>query len=75
MKREKHKSRLLEAVHGTARGLHELGFIDKRTKEREPTEIILTDPDFTNSLLDTLAEIRLGKMKWHGYDEVFLKSH
>lgn len=43
----------------------------KRTKEREPTEIILTDPDFTNSLLDTLSEIRSGKMKWHGYDEVF----
>lgn len=38
----------------------------KRTKEREPTEIILTDPDFTNGLLDTLSEIRSGKMKWHG---------
>jgi hypothetical protein len=43
----------------------------KRTKEREPTEIILSDPDFTNGLLDTLSEIRSGKMKWHGYDEVF----
>ncbi|HQB14718.1 MAG TPA: DUF6364 family protein [Syntrophales bacterium] len=43
----------------------------KRTKEREPTEIILADPDFTNSLLDTLCEIRSGKMKWHDYDEVF----
>jgi len=31
MKREKHKSRLLEAVHETARDLHKLGFIDKRT--------------------------------------------
>ena len=30
MKHEKHKSRLLEAVHETARDLHELGFIDKR---------------------------------------------
>ena len=43
----------------------------KRTKEREPTETILTDPDFTDSLLDTLSEIRSGKMKWYGYDEVF----
>ena len=31
MKREQHKSRLLEAVHETARDLHKLGFIDKRT--------------------------------------------
>jgi len=30
MKHEKHKSRLLEAVHETARDLHKLGFIDKR---------------------------------------------
>lgn len=30
MKREKHKSRLLEAVHETAHDLHKLGFIDKR---------------------------------------------
>jgi putative transcriptional regulator len=28
---EKHKSRLLEAVHETARDLHKLGVIDKRT--------------------------------------------
>jgi len=31
MKREQHKSRLLEAVHETAQDLHKLGFIDKRT--------------------------------------------
>jgi putative transcriptional regulator len=30
MKRKKHKSRLLEAVHETAQDLHKLGFIDKR---------------------------------------------
>jgi len=42
----------------------------KRTKEGEPTEIILADPSFTNSLLDTLSEIRSGKMKWHSYDEI-----
>ena len=31
MKRNQHKSRLLEAVHETARDLHKLGVIDKRT--------------------------------------------
>jgi putative transcriptional regulator len=31
MKGKKPKSRLLEAVHGTAQDLHKLGFIDKRT--------------------------------------------
>jgi putative transcriptional regulator len=31
MKHEKHKSRLLGAVHETARDLHKLGFIDKCT--------------------------------------------
>src|SRR3989339_959122 len=43
----------------------------KRTKDNDPTEAVLSDPDFTNSLLDTLSEIRSGKMKWHTYDEVF----
>ena len=31
MEREKHQSRLLEAVHETAQDLHKLGFINKRT--------------------------------------------
>jgi putative transcriptional regulator len=31
MKREKHKSRLLGAIHETAQDLHKLGFINKRT--------------------------------------------
>jgi hypothetical protein len=43
----------------------------KRVKQNDPTEIILSDPDFTESLLATIAKIRSGKMKWHGYDEVF----
>lgn len=30
----KHKSRILEAVHDTARDLHEHGFIDKRAMNR-----------------------------------------
>jgi len=43
----------------------------KRTKEKNPTEVILADPDFTESLLDTISRIKTGKMKWFEYDEVF----
>ncbi len=43
----------------------------KRTKEKDPTEIIISDPDFRESLINTISRIRSGKMKWHTYDEVF----
>jgi len=43
----------------------------KRTSEQEPMEIILSDPAFSESLLDTISKIKSGKMKWHKYDEVF----
>lgn len=43
----------------------------KRTKEKDPTEIIIADPDFRESLINTISRIRSGKMKWHTYDEVF----
>lgn len=43
----------------------------KRIKENEPTEIILADPDFHESLLNTIAKIRSGAVKWHTYEEVF----
>ena len=43
----------------------------KRTKDKEPTEVILTDPDFKESLLGTISRIRNGKVKWFKYDEVF----
>lgn len=43
----------------------------KRTSEKKPMEIILADPDFKASLLNTVSRIRSGKMKWHTYDEVF----
>ncbi|PKL52417.1 MAG: hypothetical protein CVV37_01320 [Nitrospira bacterium HGW-Nitrospira-1] len=43
----------------------------KRTKDKEPTEVILTDPDFKESLLDMISRIRNGKVKWFRYDEVF----
>ncbi|NIM13218.1 MAG: hypothetical protein GTO45_13975 [Candidatus Aminicenantes bacterium] len=43
----------------------------KRTKENDPTEIIMADPDFRESLLQTISRIRSGKVKWHTYEEVF----
>jgi len=43
----------------------------RRVKRNDPTEMILSDPDFKESLLDTVSKIRSGKMKWHSYDEVF----
>ena len=43
----------------------------KRTKEKSPTEIILADPDFKESLLSTISRIRVGKVKWSKYDEGF----
>ncbi len=43
----------------------------KRARENDPTEIIISDPVFNESLLNTISKIRSGKMKWHKYDEVF----
>lgn len=43
----------------------------KRVKEGDPTELILSDPDFEKSLLETISRIRSGKVKWLSYREVF----
>jgi len=43
----------------------------KRSKENDPTEIILADPDFSDSLLQTIEKIRSGTVTWRSYDEVF----
>lgn len=43
----------------------------KRLKDNDPTEIILGDPDFTDSLLQIMEKVRSGKVKWQSYDEVF----
>ena len=43
----------------------------KRTKEQDATDVILSDPDFRDSLLETISRIRTGEMKWHTYEEVF----
>jgi len=43
----------------------------KRAKEGDPTQIILADPDFRESLLETISRIKSGKVKWSRYKEVF----
>jgi hypothetical protein len=40
-------------------------------KEHEPNEIIMSDPDFKESLLQTISRIRSGDVKWYAYQEVF----
>jgi len=43
----------------------------KRNKENDPTEIIITDPIFSESLLQTMERIKEGTVSWQNYDEVF----
>jgi hypothetical protein len=43
----------------------------KRTRENNPTEIILSDPAFRESTLDTIAKLKTGDVKWHTYEEIF----
>lgn len=43
----------------------------KRSKSKEPTDIVLADPDFRDSLLQTIERIKSGDVKWHKYKEVF----
>ena len=43
----------------------------RRVKENDPTAIILGDPGFRDSLLETMTRIQSGDVKWSRYDEVF----
>jgi hypothetical protein len=43
----------------------------KRSKSQDPTEVIISDPDFNDSLLETISRIRNGKEKWLTYKDVF----
>ena len=43
----------------------------KRNRENDPTEIIMADPDFKETVLDTIEKIRSGDIKWYDYKEVF----
>lgn len=56
MKREKHKSRLLGAVHATAHDLHKLGFIDKRTMREYDVLCIEPISTYTADQIRSLRE-------------------
>ena len=43
----------------------------KRVKEDGPMDIIMADPDFKDTLLETISRVRTGDVKWRRYDEVF----
>lgn len=43
----------------------------KRVKENDPTETILSDSDFSDSLLSTIERVKTGTVSWLSYDEVF----
>jgi hypothetical protein len=43
----------------------------KRVRENDPTEIILADPNFSATLLETMQRVKDGSVNWHSYDEVF----
>jgi hypothetical protein len=36
----------------------------KRLKENDPTETILADPDFSESLLQTIERVKAGTVSW-----------
>jgi len=56
MKREKHKSRLLEAVHETAHNLHKLGFIDIRAMREYNLLCIEPVPEYSSEQIRALRE-------------------
>lgn len=52
----KHKSRLLEAVHETAKDINELGFIDKRALNRYDALCVEPVPTYTPEQIRTLRD-------------------
>lgn len=43
----------------------------KRVHEDDPTQILIGDPGFRESLLETMAKLQSGETIWLRYDEVF----
>jgi hypothetical protein len=43
----------------------------KRLKKNDPTDTVLSDPDFSDSLIEIGKRIKSGTVKWKKYDEVF----
>jgi hypothetical protein len=71
-------SEILGVAIDMAGDLHKVGAIDQLRKRKidvlatdkeDPTEIILADPKFRDSLLKTISQIKLGKTKWHSVEE------
>lgn len=56
MKQKTHKSRLLEAVHETAKDLHSLGFIDKRALQTYDALCIEPVPNYDPMQIRKLRE-------------------
>lgn len=43
----------------------------KRAQENQGMQMVLSSPEFYQSLLNTLEKTRTGEMKWHSREEVF----
>ena len=43
----------------------------KRARENNPTEFILSDPVFKESLLNTISKLKSGEINWRNYEEIF----
>ncbi len=43
----------------------------KRVKEKSPTEQIIADENFHESIMHTIQKLRKGNIRWHSYNEVF----
>ncbi len=43
----------------------------KRNQENDPTDVIMSDPEFKKTVLDTIERTRTGDIKWYDYKEVF----
>lgn len=45
--------------------------LQRLNEQNDPMKIILDDPGFRDSLLETMMKIKTGKTTWSQYDEVF----
>lgn len=43
----------------------------KRRSQGDPTDMILTNPDFYLALVEAQQKLKSGKARWHDFDEVF----
>jgi hypothetical protein len=43
----------------------------KRRSQGDPMEMILSNPDFHQALIDVQARLRNGSAEWHTYEDVF----